>query len=56
MKLLKLKKILEKKALHGNDRYVHPETQEAIARSIVYRDVQGKKESLLDRVKSIIQN
>lgn len=56
MKLLKLKKILEKKALHGDDRYVHPETQEAIARSIVYRDIQGKKESLLDQVKSIIKD
>lgn len=53
MKLLKIKKILEKKALHGNDKYVHPETQEAIARSIVYRDVEGKKESLFDRVKRI---
>lgn len=53
MKLLKLKKILEKKALYGDDRYIHPETQEAIARSITYQGVEGKKETLLDRVKRI---
>lgn len=55
MNLSKLHKILTKKALYANEKYVPIEVSEACARSIFYRDSEGKRETLLERVEKVMQ-